>query len=63
MMTAAIAFSSIPTPVNGEPAFAVPTNNMPPIAPDRPLMTYTEMSTLLTGRPVRTAASGLPPTA
>ena len=39
MMTAAIAFSSMPTPVNGEPALAVPTNNMPPIAPDRPLMT------------------------
>ena len=33
------------------------------MAPDSPLMTYTEISTPLTGTPVRTAASGLPPTA
>ena len=39
MITAAIALSSMPTPVNGEPASAVPTNSRPPMAPDSPLKT------------------------
>src|SRR3954452_20512611 len=39
MITAAMALSSKPCPVNGEPASAVPTKSMPPIAPDSPLMT------------------------
>ena len=39
MITAAMALSSMPCPVNGEPALAAPTKSMPPMAPDSPLMT------------------------
>src|SRR5437899_7977301 len=63
MITAAIESSSARSPNVGEPAFVWPAVTRPPTAAVKPLITYTEIKTRLTGIPVRRAPSGFPPTA